>query len=275
MLAASRTFTYTARTWSTPNRRFCAVERGTKTTSSRSPKPVDPLRSITPITVNWARWMRMVCPTGSWPGNRVSRTVCPSTATRARRRMSSSVKNAPSTGCQFRTCGKEGVTPLTLVVSLYPPATTCAVRLNSAATASTSGTDRWMARASSQVRVCTLPRPWPTRPGPSARPGSTVSRLVPRAVSCSSTLRRAPAPMLTVVTTAATPMMTPRVVRTDRRGLPPSARTATRTLASTLTRAPPRSGASGPGPTRSGRPGTAPRGPRRPPRRARGSPSPR
>ncbi|GBD30882.1 hypothetical protein HRbin32_01994 [bacterium HR32] len=73
--------------------------------------------------------------------------------------MSWSVKNAPSDGCQFRTWGNEGVTPLTLVVSLYAPATTCAGRLNSALTASTSGSDCWMARASSQVRVWALPRP--------------------------------------------------------------------------------------------------------------------
>ncbi len=84
-----------------------------------------------------------------------------------------------------------------------------------------------MARRSSQVRLEALPEP-PRTPPALDDPGNTISRLVPSEENACSTRDRAPSPIATVAITAATPMITPSVVNSDRALLRISARPASR-----------------------------------------------
>ncbi|MNR37105.1 hypothetical protein D3C85_1550980 [compost metagenome] len=80
-----------------PNSRDCAVDSGTKATSSWSwPKVLAPLLLITPTTSNGMLDTITYWPTGCCPaGNRLSTTVCPNTITAACVRSSASPKKAP------------------------------------------------------------------------------------------------------------------------------------------------------------------------------------
>ena len=77
------------------------------------------------------------------------------------------------------------------------------------------------------VSVDTPPQPERTPPEVVA-PGMTIKRFVPRLWICFCTAASAPCPMLTMVITAATPMMMPSIVRMERSLLRRSARKAVR-----------------------------------------------
>jgi hypothetical protein len=82
-----------------------------------------PLRSSTPTTLNGTFLMRIEEPTALPPGNRLSATVAPSTATLADERTSTSVKKSPSAVFQARMNGQSTSTPQTCVPQLSSPAT--------------------------------------------------------------------------------------------------------------------------------------------------------
>ena len=84
-----------------------------------------------------------------------------------------------------------------------------------------------MARRSSQVSVGSDPAPALAPPDVFA-PDDTISTLVPIDANACSTRARAPSPIATIAITAATPMMMPSAVSSDRSLLRSSARSATR-----------------------------------------------
>ena len=83
--------------------------------SSRSKNPVAPFGSMMPMTVKVTPRILICCPSGSVSGKSSPATVCPSTATFARRRMSASLMNDPAAGWKLRTAGNWGVTAETCV----------------------------------------------------------------------------------------------------------------------------------------------------------------
>ena len=96
-----------------------------------------------------------------------------------------------------------------------------------------------MARRSSQVSVGSDPAPAFAPPDVFA-PDDTISTLVPIDANACSTRARAPSPIATIAITAATPMMMPSAVSSDRNLLRSSARSATRMTSPGLMAPPPR-----------------------------------
>ena len=131
-----------------------------------------------------------------------------------------------------------GVVPVTFVDQLRSSATTCPVVWTRGAAKRTPPTSVRMARRSSQVSVGSDPAPALAPPDVFA-PDDTISTLVPIDANACSTRARAPSPIATIAITAATPMMMPSAVSSDRSLLRSSARSATRTTSPGLMTPPP------------------------------------
>src|SRR5262245_3591575 len=101
-----------------------------------------------------------------------------------------------------------------------------------------------MAAASATVSVDAMPHPERT-PFAVVAPGKTIRRLFPRLWICCWTAASAPRPMLTMVITAATPMMMPSIVSAERSLFRRSARSAvTKVIERTFMTSPPTPGGS-------------------------------
>ena len=221
-----------------------------------------------PGTGRW-RCARSGRPGRRWRRTGWSATVWPSTTILAPASTSSCDSTAPRRAGQLRISKNSGVVPVTLVDQLRSSATTWAVAWTRGATKRTSGTSARMARRSSQVSVGNDPAPALAPPDVFA-PDDTISTLVPIAENACSTRARAPSPIATIAITAATPMMMPSVVSSDRSLLRSSARSATRMTSPGLM-TPPRRGRAArrrglPGSGRRARRSRAARGRRCPPR---------
>src|SRR6185436_15695768 len=185
------------------------------------------------MTRNGRFWTRIVCPSGSPPGKRLSAIVCPITSTRAAVRTSESVKNSPFCTGHLRTSGYCSLTPWTEVFQFMLPETSCPREFTVGVTIDTLGNSRLMASRSSTVRVFVPLSPVALRTPPTfCAPALTNSRLVPMLSICACTAACAPRPMLTIATTADTPMMMPSIVSAARILLRCRARKAIRMMLS-------------------------------------------
>src|SRR5687768_15371245 len=144
-------------------------------------------------------------------------------------RWSSSEIARPSTRPHALASNHSGVTPVATVDQLALSWTTCTPRPRNGAAACTAGIWRWMAVASSSLRLVTVPAP-PRTPRAVTLLPITWMTLVPSVSSCSRTRSFAPAPTATIARTAATPMTTPRMVSALRRALVRRPRSALRAL---------------------------------------------
>src|SRR5690348_9915976 len=99
-----------------------------------------------------------------------------------------------------------------LVDQLFVSLTIEAFERSTAAAARTDGTSRRMAARSSHVSDGIVPEP-PRTPPSEVEPGEITSMLVPIEANAAEILAFAPSPMAVMVMTAATPMITPSVVR--------------------------------------------------------------
>jgi hypothetical protein len=115
------------------------------------------------------------------------------------------------------------------VFQFWLPATTCSFCHLVYVTACTAGHSRWMALASPTVSVGRAPAPMRTPPCVML-PGRMINILLPRLAIFSCTEALAPWLMLTMTRTAATPMIMPRVVRSERIAFRRSARNAMLTV---------------------------------------------
>src|SRR5689334_17685170 len=123
------------------------------------------------------------------------------------------------------------LTPCTDVFQFMLPATSCARAFTAGVTIETLGTSRLIASRSSTVKVFVPLSPVPLRTPPTfCAPALTNSRLVPMLSICACTVACAPWPILTMATTADTPMMMPSMVSAARILLRTNARKATRIM---------------------------------------------
>ncbi len=198
-----------------------AVESGTNTTSSWS----GPFGARTPTTSNGTFMIRISVPTGSSVPNSSRATTLPRIATLPAPATSVPLNERPAERVQSRTTKWLAVVPLIVVFQLRFSWMTCALPATEPAAARTWGTCSRMASTSPSVsvgRVPALRRTAPCR----AVPGLIISTLVPMARICRATWVCAPLPMARTVTTEATPMTMPSIVRMLRRGLSRRACTA-------------------------------------------------
>ena len=126
-----------------------------------------------------------------------------------------SSKNVPDRIGQSRTNAQAGETPATLVCQLLYGEITWVRSVTIGVTAAACRTCCAIASPSRTVSVEAAPTPAFTPPIV-VLPGSTITRLLPRPAIVASMLLRAPAPIATVTITAATPMMIPSTVSSER-----------------------------------------------------------
>ncbi len=147
------------------------------------------------------------------------------TATLALVATSASLKNEPDCRYQLRTYGHAGEAPETVVCQLLYCEMTCALSVTTGVTAAACGTCCAIASPSESVSVDAAPMPAFTPPA-FVLPGRMTITLLPRFAMEASIEAFAPAPIATVTITAATPMMIPRTVRSERSRFRISARNA-------------------------------------------------
>ena len=109
--------------------------------------------------------------------------------------------------------------PTTEVLVLRSAHTTCTRRFRTGATSATAGAEARIALASSHTSVEADPAPWEAALPVVATPLWTNSRFEPRDLSWLSAWVWAPRPTVTIVITAAMPMITPSIVKIERRRL--------------------------------------------------------
>ena len=109
--------------------------------------------------------------------------------------------------------------PTTEVLVLRSAHTTWTRRFRTGATSATAGAEARIALASSHTSVEADPAPWEAALPVVATPLWTNSRFEPRDLSWLSAWVWAPRPTVTIVITAAMPMITPSIVRIERRRL--------------------------------------------------------
>src|SRR5688572_16551424 len=174
--------------------------------SSSPPPPTAPRVANTPITWHETLSSRIRSPTGLWLGGKISsRTVGPMMQTLAPAVSSAGVKRRPSSISMPRASMNSLLTPSTLLRQSWPLkiATTLrstwpATNFTPAVCSRTAVTSR-----SSNGRI------WPR----SVLIGKTKNTFEPSELICSSMSAVTPLPSVTMVITAATPMMMPSVVR--------------------------------------------------------------
>lgn len=144
----------------------------------------------------------------------------PRTTTRLRPSTSAWLKNVPDSGGVLRTSANSGQVPITVALTLRLPFLSWEFVCTTGARAATdSQPASRMASASATVTLCLGPPRTRPPPKPPKEP-LTVSRFVPRLAMLCSTPAFTPVPTAVSATTDATPMMMPRVVRTERMTLP-------------------------------------------------------
>ena len=182
------------------------------TSSMSDPNADCPFDSSTPTTLNGVFLIRILCPTGSSSGNRLSTTVFPRTATLLLARTSRSVKNSPRATSQSRISRYSGQTPLICVLQLPLPPITCPDARTMGDTAVTSVASAAIFSASSSVILLSEPAPWLT-PLCQLDPGNSMIMFTPSDAIWAWTSACAPAPSPTITITAPTPMIIPSDVR--------------------------------------------------------------
>ena len=211
-----------ASTRTSPNSR-CAAVTGMWISLSREAPRLDPTSANTPMTRKRTPPTETLRPSGSAPSNSVRATALPSTATRRRVSTSLSRRYDPRATGRTNTSGTAGLVPLTVAKALRLPKRTVSPLLSVTAIRPGCPSSRPSRSASSScslLRVGAEPI--------SSLPGTTMIRLAPRPLTCSSTSCLAPVPIATSTTTAATPITTPSIVSRLRSRLARSAVTATR-----------------------------------------------
>src|SRR5690242_12906618 len=196
---------------------------------SRSTPRLCPSEANTPITRNRTPAIVICWPTASRPLNSAWATPAPSTATRRWVSTSDRFRYVPRARVRTKTLGVLSVTPLTVANvctfperTVSPDATVAATRFRSPTILATSSTS---SRLSREIVGADPKLTWP---------GTTTSRLEPRPSTCCSILFLVPVPMATRITTAATPMITPSMVRPLRSRLARRASSATRHASANL-----------------------------------------
>ena len=127
---------------------------------------------------------------------------------------SSAVNSRPLSSAQLPASRNSLVLPRMVELQLLLPTTSVAPLLLIGARALIPAISLRTASVSARVKAGALMR---SRPGPKPCPRLIISRLLPRLAICSVTCAVAPLPSVTMVITAATPIMMPSVVKKERR----------------------------------------------------------
>ncbi|OPZ98664.1 MAG: hypothetical protein BWY71_01201 [Planctomycetes bacterium ADurb.Bin412] len=171
-----------------------------------------PLASKTPTTWQETLPSRILFPIGSWLPNNFLTTVAPTMQT-ALPVLSSLSKNwRPFSTGQFRTVKNAFVLPVAVVIQFSLPRTAVTACEQEGATAAIWLISRPIASASAISKG----EEFDDCPGPCRLPGITKSIFVPILAICSVTWAVVPLPIVTSVITAATPIIMPRIVNTER-----------------------------------------------------------
>ncbi len=172
-----------------------------------------PLACSRPTTRQASAFRRIVLPTGFWVPKSWFRGVSPRMHSERPARSSVALNRRPSASSQFPASNQPFVVPVTTVCQFRLPKMAREPLWAVGATARRLPTCCAMASASAASKGRARA---PPRPGPKPCPGRTMSRLLPRLAIRLVTSAVAPAPTVTMVITAATPMMIPSTVREER-----------------------------------------------------------
>ena len=165
-----------------------AVAPGTMARSSVLMPSPPPLDASTPMTRKRRSPTRTNCPSAGPVGNSSARSLAPITISGDPRFQSSRGRKRPCASLNWRTSMNSAVVPSTMPSRRRPPADSSEVPAVSGATRATAGA-RSSACASSTVRsrgVLLMKLPG-LMPPVSARPGSTITRLLPMALNSRTT----------------------------------------------------------------------------------------
>src|SRR5215472_3060743 len=201
------------------------VLRGTWTERSWFCPRIFPFRASTPMTRKGRLPIRMLCPSGFEVGNRPSATSAPRTVTELELSFSGPLRKRPEVTSQPATAGKSAVVPWTWTLASERLANfTSSVLKVIGATAETSGRSRSCSASGgvSSRRLRYLKK------SPRMIQGNLVTYIefAPMLASCRAKDELSPWMMPTMASRVQTPMPIPMVVRSVRRRLARSARTA-------------------------------------------------